>query len=111
MMTKPVARSVPASASGADELVERVVTADVLAHEHDVAGQRRPGGAVNGAIEAVHGLALRQLGGGLEDGGGVGPDRLRHRLGDPHDVGDVLDPAQPAAGAALERAARHARIR
>ncbi len=53
----------------ADQLVERIVAADVLAHEHDIAVERRPGGAVHGAIEPVHGLPLGQLGGGLEDCG------------------------------------------
>ena len=36
----------------------------------DVAVERDPGGAVDGAIEAVHRLALGQLGGRLEDGRG-----------------------------------------
>ena len=33
---------------------------------------------------------------------------MRHRLGDAHDVGDVLDATQAAARATLKRAARHA---
>ena len=97
----------PARVTRAEQLVERIVAADILAHQLDTAVRRRPGGGMDGMIDPVHRLVRRQVGKGLLHGR---QDQARrrcvigaHRL---HHVGDVFDAAQAAAGAAFQARAR-----
>src|SRR5262245_59960173 len=55
----------------AQQLVERIVTADILAHELNLACRRHPGSCMDGVIDPVHRLARRQVAEGFPHSGRI----------------------------------------
>ena len=106
--TKPCARSCAVAGQRADQLVQRVVAADILARQQDFSVHGAPGGGMHRAVHSVHRLVARQF--GIGAGHGLGRERhVGHAMARHADrVAHVLDAAEAAAGAALEAAPRHA---
>ena len=88
----------PAAQAVADQLVEGIVPADILARRNDIAGRVAMGGGVHGA-----GLGIERLVGAdrlqrAEDRGGLDPPRPRQSGQRPQRLLQILDAAQPAGG-------------
>ena len=110
MMTKPVVRSVPASASAPMSLSSalwRPTSSRTSTMSPASVAQAAP---CTVRLKRFMVCRLGSSAAALRMAAAAGRTVCGTGCGDAHDVGDVLDPAQPAAGAALERAARHARV-
>ena len=101
--TKPVAGSVPARAS-ADQLVERVVAADILAQRQHLAVGRAPGSGVGRAGGLLQVLVARQRHHRPLERSGLDLDAGRLAAHRAHRLGQALGAAQAAAGAPGQRA-------